>query len=346
MKSYRKLLVMSLVTLLLVLLASTMALALTTYVIRGKVTDAKTGQAIQGAEVNFRQLENNMKYKCKTGKDGSYMYRLPWGPYYVSVQMQGYVPQEISNIRPPTTEGDQTTQDWALEPGEGVLASSLTKEQREQIAANAEEIKKQKEEYEKYKKMSAEMKVIFDEAIALKNSGQIDAAMEKLNAALQMDPKQPNILAHLADCYYQKGQYDTAIENYKKAIELNPLDANLHTNLGNVYVKKGMIVEAQGEFDQAVKADPAHADINYYNMGVVMMNAGKYEEAGAAFKNSVGANPSYAPAHYQYAMCLVNKAQYAEAVAEMETYLKLAPTGEYAPMVKQMMPELKKLVGK
>ena len=286
-----------------------------------------------------------MKYKVKTGKDGNYMYRLPWGPYYVSAELQGYVPQEVLNVRPPA-EGDETIQNWTMEPGEGVLASKLTKEQREQISQNAEEIKRQKEEYEKYKKMSAEMKVIFDEAIALKNSGQMDAAMEKLNKALEMDPKQPNILAHLADCYFQKGQYDLAIETYKKAVEINPLDGNIHTNLGNVYVKKGMIAEAQVEFDQAIKADPAHADINYYNMGVVMMNAGKYEEAAAAFKNSVDTNPNYAPAHYQYAMCLVNKAQYAEAVAEMENYLKLAPTGEYAPLVKQMMPELKKLVGK
>lgn len=345
MKSYRKLLAMCLATLLLVVLASTLAMAVTTYVIRGKVTDAKTSQGIQGAEINFRHLETNLKYKCKSGKDGSYMYRLPWGPYHVTVEMQGYVPQEILNVRPPA-EGDETVQNWNLEPGEGVLASKLTKEQREQLAANAEEIKRQKEEYEKFKKMSGEMKALFDEAITLKNSGQIDAAMEKLNKALEMDPKQPNILAHLADCYFQKGQLDLSVETYKKAIEINPLDANIHTNLGNVYVKKGMIPEAQAEFDQAVKTDPAHADINYYNIGVVMMNAGKYDEAGTAFKNSVDANPNYAPSRYQYAMCLVNKAQYAEAVAEMETYLKLAPNGEYAPLVKQMMPELKKLVGK
>ena len=345
MKLTRKLLLMSLVTLIFAALASSTVLAVTTFVIRGKVTDAKTGQGIVGAEVGFKHTETNLKYKVKTGKEGSYMYRLPWGRYYMYVKMQNYVPQEVPEVRPPL-EGDETTQDWQLQEGQGVLASELSKEDRDKAAQDQEEWKKQQEEAEKYKKMTGEMKVLFDEGIALKNSNQIDQAMEKLNQALAMDPKQPNILAHLADCYYQKGQMDLAIETYKKAIEINPLDANIHTNLGNVYVKKGMIAEAQVEFDQAVKADPAHADINYYNMGVVMMNAGKYEEAATAFKNSVDANPNYAPAHYQYAMCLVNKTQYAEAVAEMETYLKLAPTGEYAPLVKSMLPELKKLVGK
>jgi tetratricopeptide (TPR) repeat protein len=344
MKSSR-ILVSALAAILFGVLATPSAQAITTFLLRGKVTDAKTGQPIVGAEVNFRHTDTNLKYKTKTGKDGGYMYRLPWGTYYMAVVMKGYVPQEDPQVRPPQ-EGDATIKDWSLEQGEGKLASMMTEEEQAKAKKDLEDYKKQQEEYEKYKQMSGEIKALFDEAIALKNAGNFDQAIEKLNEALEKDPKQPNILAHLADAYFQKGDLDAAIANYKKALELNPADGTIHTNLGNVYVKKDMMAEAKAEFDQAVKTDPLHADINYYNMGVVMVNAGKYDEALAAFQKSVAANPNYAPSHYQAAMCLVNKAQYAEAVAEMETYLKLAPTGDYAGMVKQMLPELKKLVGK
>jgi len=314
------------------------AFAVFTWVVRGKVIDADTKKPIKGVSIILKDEDMGRTYKTKTNDKGIYLLRIPWGKYHLKVKAKGYIPQEELGIRAPQ-ESDELVKDFVMKQGEGYLASELTKEQIEQL-------KKQHEEAEKVKKMTGKMKKLFKEAMDLKQAGQWDTAIEKLTAALEIDQKQPNILGHLADCYYQKGEYDKAIEFYKKGLALSPTDANMHTNLGNVYVKKGMIEEAKKEFETAINADPAHADINYFNMGVVLLNAGKYDSALDAFKKSVEANASYAPSYYQLGMCYINQAKYKEGIEALEKYLKLAPNGQYAQMAKQMLPELKKLVGK
>lgn len=320
-------------------------LAVATWVCRGKVTEEGTGNLIEGAVITFTDRTLNRTFTIKTNKKGEYLIRLPLARYRTTVKLKGYIPREDPNVAYPQNE-DERIYDWVLTPGEGVLQSELTKEEQEKLKQSAEDIKKQQEEYEKYKKMSGMMKQLFDEAIEAKKTAQYDVAIGKLNEALSLDPKQPNILGHLAESYFLKGDFDLATENYNKALEIAPLDANLHTNLGNVYVKKNMMPEALAEFEKAVQLDPTHADINNYNVGVIMMNAQKYEEALNSFQKSIEANPNYHQAYYHLAMCQINKGNYAEAVASMDAYLKLAPTGEYAATINGMLPELRKLVGK
>jgi len=345
MKRTLTVLSIALIVALLAMLCSSFSFGVATWVIPGKVTDANTQAPIKDAEIALKSLDIGTMYKTKTDKDGEYLYRIPLGRYKLTVKVKGYVPQEIIEIKHPPV-GDEATENFKLTPGQGVLMSELSKEEIAKLKDEQNTIKQQQEEYEKFKKMSGEMKALFDQAIEAKKAGQFDLAIEKLQQALTMDPKQPNILGHLADAYYQKGDNDTAVTRYKEAITIAPLDATLHTNLGNVYVKKGMIAEAQAEFEEAVRLDPANAAVNYYNVGVVMVNNGKNEEALTAFGKCVQADPNYAAAYYHLAMCQINKAMYAEAVASMDKYLQLAPTGDYAAMIKQMLPELKKLVGK
>ena len=53
-------------------------------------------------------------------------------------------------------------------------------------------------------------------------------------------------------------------------------------------------------------------------------------------------NANHADAHYQLGMALLNEGKLAEAVAEFETYVKLAPDGQYATQAKGMIAQLKK----
>ena len=49
-----------------------------------------------------------------------------------------------------------------------------------------------------------------------------------------------------------------------------------------------------------------------------------------------------ADAHYQLGMALLNEGKMPEAVSAFETYLKLAPTGQFATQAKTMVEQLKK----
>jgi len=53
-------------------------------------------------------------------------------------------------------------------------------------------------------------------------------------------------------------------------------------------------------------------------------------------------NPNMAEAHYQLGMALLNEGKLTEAVTSFETYVKLAPDGQYAAQAKGMIAQLKK----
>jgi TolA-binding protein len=60
------------------------------------------------------------------------------------------------------------------------------------------------------------------------------------------------------------------------------------------------------------------------------------------FEETIKANPNHSDAHYQLGMALLNEGKLAEAVAEFESYVKLAPDGQYATQAKGMIAQLKK----
>ena len=53
-------------------------------------------------------------------------------------------------------------------------------------------------------------------------------------------------------------------------------------------------------------------------------------------------NPNLADAHYQLGMVLLNEGKMPEATAALETYVKLAPNGQFAAQAKALIAQLKK----
>jgi tetratricopeptide (TPR) repeat protein len=322
------------------LVAGSSALAVSSWLFRGKVFNADTGKPLEGVEMTLEHTELGTNYTMKTKKDGSFIRRLPLGQYHLILKKDGFMPQD-DYVRHPM-EGDALEKDYNMKPGEGILMSELTEEERQRLIEEREQIQ---QEIEEKKKKAGDLKKLFAEGLAAKEAGDLDTAIEMMTDALAIDAEQPNILGHLGDAHYQKGNYDKAIEYFQKAIALNPEDANFHTNLGNAYVKKGNTAQAKVEFEKAIQLDPTNADVNYFNMGAVLYNAGDAAGAVEPFQKCIQANPKNGPAHYYLAMCQVNTGDFKSAIDNMETYLKIEPKGQFAEQVKQILPALKQQVG-
>ena len=67
-----------------------------------------------------------------------------------------------------------------------------------------------------------------------------------------------------------------------------------------------------------------------------------FDIMAAKWKEALKADANYADAHYQLGMALLNEGKLPEAVASFESYVKLAPTGQYATQAKGMIAQLKK----
>lgn len=91
----------------------------------------------------------------------------------------------------------------------------------------------------------ADSSEMYDEAVRLKDAGDLEAAVAKLREVLAADPD--HLLSHSAlGVYLQKlGQYDDAIKHAEKVVELCPDDSFAHTQLSVIYMKCGRIPEAE-----------------------------------------------------------------------------------------------------
>ena len=93
----------------------------------------------------------------------------------------------------------------------------------------------------------------YDAAIALKNEGDLEAAVAKLKENVETNPDHTDSHSALAVYLQKLGKFEEAINHAKKVCELTPNDAFAFTQLSVIYVKCGKIQEAEDAKDQAHK---------------------------------------------------------------------------------------------
>lgn len=86
---------------------------------------------------------------------------------------------------------------------------------------------------------------LYDEAIRLKDQGDLAAAADKLREVLAIDPNHTDTHAALAVYLQRLGNFEDAIAHSKKVVELMPNDLFAYTQLSVIYMRCGKIPEAE-----------------------------------------------------------------------------------------------------
>lgn len=199
------------------------------------------------------------------------------------------------------------------------------------------------------------LKQAFNAGMSLYNSGQYAQAGTTFDKAVPMaeakgqEKNLPIVLDHAADSWDKAKMYDKAIADYQKAIAADPTNAAYVNSLGSVYSHMGKADLAMQEFQKAAQMDPTHAGLYYFNMGAIEMNSGNADAAAAAFKKATTIDPNDANAYYYEAQSLLGKATTGPdgkvvpapgTIEALQSYLKIAPNGQFAAQVQQMLQTL------
>jgi tetratricopeptide (TPR) repeat protein len=297
--------------------------------VKGTVKDP-TGKPLDGATVELTSGESGKKYDVKTNSKGEYssIGVLP-GTYDFTLMKDGKTLDQITKV--PVVAGGEAR----------VIDFDLSKKQ----GGPTEEQKKQVEEVQKHNEKVKTLNASLVQARQLEASGNYDEAINVLQQATQVDPKQDLLWYSLGDAQRGAKKYPEAIESYQKAITIKSTVGAYHNNLADAYAKSGQTDKAVQEYAAAVAAEPANAATYYFNEGAVFTNTGKTEEAVVAFDNAIKADPTKAAAYYWKGVNLMAKATTKgdKMVAPDGTaqafnkYLELDPTGQYADPAKQML---------
>ena len=125
---------------------------------------------------------------------------------------------------------------------------------------------------------------------ALRESGQVDKAIEQAREALVRKQGDAGALAELALCHLAKGEKDTAQLLAKQAEDANPKSAVAHRAMALVLLANGDDAASFVEFRKATDADP-NDTTSRLNMGAVLLRAGVYAKAEEQFRAIVSVSP-------------------------------------------------------
>ncbi len=298
------------------------AAAQSTGQVKGQVVDVK-GQPVENAKITIEYKDGGGRiYTTKTNKKGEYtQIGLTPGNYKVTADSDKLGSQSFDcHVK----LGDPTEVKFKL----GAGASGPSKEDVAKVAA---------------------VKKLFEDGVTASRAGDHDGAIGKFNEAAALMPA-------CFDCYYnigyaeaQKKDYPKAEEAFKKAIELKPDYVEAYNGLATVYNAQKKFDDAQAASQKAAALAVATGGASagggvdaLYNQGVIAWNAGKAEDAKKAFEEALKLDPKHANSHYQLGMCFVNLGKMPEAVTEFESYLQVAPDGQYAAQAKALVAQLKK----
>ena len=155
--------------------------------------------------------------------------------------------------------------------------------------------------------------------IAQIGAGQLQLAVENLQAALAQHPNDPDLLYYLgrasgllskqsmdtlleaypdsarahqaiAENYYVLRQMPQAEKEFLEALRLRPDTPELHLELGLVYAGSSQWAKAEEQFRAQTKMQPGNAEAAY-RLGAALLQQGKAREARTELERPIACNP-------------------------------------------------------
>ncbi|MFC1525544.1 tetratricopeptide repeat protein [Candidatus Latescibacterota bacterium] len=123
-------------------------------------------------------------------------------------------------------------------------------------------------------------------ALALKRSGDLEAARPHLEAGLHLKPDYADAWVVLGDIHSSQGQVDQALTAYQRALQHDPGLAGVHHNLGNVHMHRGDFGLAARYYQQALERNPYFAEARN-NLGQALEGVGDLKGAAAEYRRAV-----------------------------------------------------------
>ncbi|CAA6604341.1 TPR repeat-containing protein [Rhodospirillaceae bacterium LM-1] len=171
-------------------------------------------------------------------------------------------------------------------------------------------------------KPSAEIHTAY--AGLLAGQGQIDAAIAQFEAAVALDPKNPQAWNNLSGPLKLRGRLKESVAALKKAVALAPGNALIHNNLALALRLEEGAAEALEHAKLAISLKPDYADA-YQNMGYILNLLGQHEAAVAALHRAIAIDPGNAIYHGALGHVLNGQGAVEEAIQAFRRSLDLDP---------------------
>ena len=151
------------------------------------------------------------------------------------------------------------------------------------------------------------------------------AAIEKYNESLKINPNRGATYYNRALCYENLENYSKAIEDYTEAITFNGSDLDAYNNRGCIYTKLKNYKKAITDFSKIIslKSDNATA---YNNRGVANYYQENYSQAIYDFTQAIKLNPNSKSYYGNRGIVYAKMQDYKKALEDLNKSVQLGTT--------------------
>jgi type IV pilus assembly protein PilF len=155
--------------------------------------------------------------------------------------------------------------------------------------------------------------------------GNLEQAKEKIDRALEQDPRNAKAHAAAGLLYDRLGQQDKSESHFDRAISLNSENPEIRNNYSTILCQRGKYERGEKMALAAIR-DPLYKtpEVAYMNAGNCRLNAGDIKGAEAHFRKALERKPRFGPALFQLADLEFSQQNYLPARAFLERYMEVA----------------------
>jgi predicted Zn-dependent protease len=171
---------------------------------------------------------------------------------------------------------------------------------------------------------NVEIKTQLTQAAALMNEKKFAEARKIYEDLAAKHPEVKQFRPLIARTYYGEGNKTAAIEHLRKAAAEDPENLEVRLLLGNTLMEEGKAEEARqilATIDESKVTDPAM----FLNAGIALVNERKHAEAVVWFDKAIARFPQHPDGYYYRGIANLSLAKPAEAKADLEKYVSMAP---------------------
>jgi tetratricopeptide (TPR) repeat protein len=161
-------------------------------------------------------------------------------------------------------------------------------------------------------------------------------ARKHLEKAVDEYPCYARAQATLAEIDLAEHKPESAEADYKRAIHCDGSYSDAFYQLARLYMTEKRPADSEAILRQALRLSPS-AWLLHLQLAIAQFALGEYREASESFLTAQSLHPNMpADFHAKLADTYLKMTEYAKALAEIDTYLRLSPQGPYAAKAKRI----------
>jgi tetratricopeptide (TPR) repeat protein len=166
---------------------------------------------------------------------------------------------------------------------------------------------------------------LFNEALALHERGDIQAAVARYSRILQHTPEHAGALHFAGLSQYQAGQPSAALELMWRSVKLIDQEPEFFSNISAAAWSAGLYDEGRWAAEKALTLNAEHVGA-LNNLGFNLRSMNDIEGSIAAFDQALSLAPNFDYARWNRTFSLLAKGDYAQGFADYELRLKFPQT--------------------